>query len=304
MTLCILGQEKTESNLKLLEEAKKRFSSVFFVPIKGIGVGLNGDFDITYRASDLLKFNAILPRVPRRYYSYAYQLLSLFPSKTFMPVPPIAFLLSSERFFLLTVLRKREIDTLNLHLVRSVLAADRILDSVDFPIVLRVPTQKTGVSVKSRAEAKSVIEALGSLDHPVLLEEPVKDMVSAYVAKPGVIAAVKKVTKDRDIIFGEGKYKSFKLSVEAKQLALETADAIDTHVIRVDMSLRDGPKVVNIELNPDLIAPSRITKVNIPAKIIESVHQNYREHMEKPFLMKFFEDAKSVVKDVLKEKSS
>ena len=304
MTLCILGQEKTESNLKLLEEAKKKFSSVFFVPINGIGVGLKDDFDITYRASDLLKFNAILPRVPRHYYSYAYQLLSLFPSKTFMPVPPIAFLLSSERFFLLTVLRKREIETLNLHLVRSVKAADRILDSVDFPIVLRVPTQKTGVAVKGREEAKSVIEALGSLDHPVLLEEPIKDMISAYVAKPGVIAAIKKMTKDQDIIFGEGKYKAHKLSVEAKQLAIETANAIDTHVIRVDMSLKDGPKVINIELNPDLIAPSKTTKVNIPAKIIESVYDNYKEHMEKPFLMKFFEDAKSVVKDVLKEKSS
>ncbi|MCK5548807.1 MAG: hypothetical protein KAI64_07310, partial [Thermoplasmata archaeon] len=76
MTLCILGQEKTESNLKLLAEAKKRFDSVFFVPIDSIGLGLNKDFSITYRASNLLKFNAVLPRIPRRFYSYAYQLLS------------------------------------------------------------------------------------------------------------------------------------------------------------------------------------------------------------------------------------
>ncbi len=302
MTLCILGQDRTESNLKLLEEAKKKFGSVFFVPIEGIGVGLNADFSISYRTSDLLKFNAVLPRVPRKYYSYAYQLLSLFPSHTFMPVPPIAFLLASERFFLLTVLRKRGVDTLHLHLARSVKAAERILDTVDFPIVIRVPTQKTGVTVKKRGEAKSIIEALGSLEHPVLIEERVRDLVSAYVARPGVIAAVKKNTREQDMIFAPGTFKNHKLGVEAKQLALKAADAIDTHIVRVDMSLRDEPKVVNIELNPDLAGPSRITKVNIPREIIGCMHESYSLHAEKPMLMKFFEDAKSVVKDVLRNK--
>jgi len=304
MSLCILGQEKAESDLRLLEEAKKRFDSVFFVPIKSIGVGLNADFSITYRTSNLLKFDAILPRIPRPLYSYAYQLLSLFPSKTFMPVPPIAFLLASERFFLLTVLRKRKIDTLQLHLARSVKASDSILDSLDFPVVLRVPTQKTGVTVKGRTEAKTIIEALGSLEQPVLIEEPVKDVVSVFVAKPGVIAAVKKNTKDQDIIFGKGDLKAQKLGIDARQFALDAANAIDTQIVRVDMTLRDEPKVVNIELSPNLIEPSRAAKVNIPQKIIESVHANYSVHMEKPLLMQFFEDAKSVVKDVLKEKSS
>jgi len=302
MALCILGQDKTESNLRLLEEAKKKFGSVFFVPIKSIGVGLTTDFSITYRTSDLLKFNAILPRVPSSFYSYAYQLLSLFPADTFMPVPPIAFLLASERFFLLTVLRKRGIETLNLHLARSVKAASSILGNVEFPIVIRVPSQKTGVTVKSANEAKSIIEAFGSLEHPVLIEDRVKDVVSAYVAKPEVIAAVKKNTKEQDIIFAAGAYKSQKLSVEARQLALDAATAIDTQLVRVDMSLKDEPRVVNIELNPDLIGPGKVTKVNIPRKIIECMHDNYVQHAEKPMLMKFFEDAKSVVKDVLTKK--
>ncbi|MCD6495796.1 MAG: hypothetical protein J7K54_00845 [Candidatus Aenigmarchaeota archaeon] len=303
MSLCILGQQKTESNLKLLEESKKRFGSVFFVPIESIGVGLNSNFAITYRTSDLLKFDAVLPRVPREFYSYAYQLLSLFPTKTFMPVPPIAFLLASERFFMLTVLRKRGIETLHLHLARSVKAAERILKTLDFPVVLRVPTQKTGVTVKSRTEAESVIEALSSLNQPILIEDVVKDLVSVYVAKPDAIAAVKKVTKDQDYVFGPGEFRKQKISVDIRQLALETAEAIDTHIVRVDMSVKREPVVVNIELNPDLIMPSRVTGVDLPAKIIESVHKSYTEHMDKPMIMKFFEDAKSVVKDVLRERS-
>lgn len=302
MALCILGQDKTESNLRLLGEAKRKFGSVFFVPIESIGVGLNTDFSISYRTSDLLKFDAILPRVPRRFYSYAYQLLSLFPSNSFMPIPPIAFLLASERFFLLTVLRKRGIDTLHLHLARSVKAASGILDNVKFPIVIRVPTQKTGVTVKSSSEAKSIIEALGSLEHPVLIEDVVKDVVSAYVAKPDVIAAVKKSTKDKDVIFAEGTFKSCKLKAEVRQLALDAAEAIDTQILRVDMSLKGKPKVVNIELNPEIIEPGKVTGVDIAAKMIDSVYQNYKAHLEKPMIIKFFDDARSVVKDVLKKK--
>ncbi len=302
MTLCILGQDKTESNLNLLEEAKKKFNSVFFVPIESIGVGLNSDFSISYRTSDLLKFNAILPRIPRKFYSYAYQLLSMFPTNTFMPVPPIAFLLSSERFFLLTVLRKRGVETMHLHLARSVKAAERILDTVKFPVVIRVPTQKTGVTVKSRTEAKTIIEALGSLEHPVLIEDVVKDVVSAYVAKPDVIAAVKKKTKEQDAIFANGTFKSQKLSVEAKQLAIDAATAMDTQIVRVDMSLKGEPRVVNVELGPDLVAPSKVTRVNIPEKVVEALHVNYKQHLEKPMIVKFFEDAKSVMKDVMKER--
>lgn len=302
MTLCILGQEKTKSNLRLLHEAKKRFDSVFFVPIESIGVGLNQDFSIAYRTSDLLKFRAVLPRIPREFYSYAYQLLSLFPSDAFMPIPPIAFLLASERFFMLTVLRKRGIPTLNLYLARSVTAATRILDSVDFPVVIRVPTQKTGVTVKSITEAKSIIEALGSLKQPVLIEDLIKGMVSVYVAKPDVVAAVKKVTKEQDVIFASGSLKSQKLDVEVKHLAMEAAEAIDTQITRVDISTNKEPRVVNIELNPGLMEPSKVTGVNIPEKIMESMHRNYEAHLDKPVLMRFFDDAKSVVRDVLRKK--
>ncbi len=301
-SLCIIGQEKSESNIKLIEEAKRTFNTVFFVPVDGIRIGLEKDFSITYRNTNLLKFGAILPRVPRLYYSYAYQLLSFFPPETFMAVPPITFLLESERFFLLTILRKRNVNTLDLYLARSARAAFGILDEEEFPRVIRVPGEKTGVTVKSSVEAKSVIDALGSLNQPILIEELVKDMVSLYVAEPEVIACVEKKTKEKDVIFARGNLKKKKPSSEVRELALEAARAKDAKVARIDISLNKAPKVVNVELNPGLIAPGKATGVNIPEKVINHIHQSYRVHEEKPLLMKFFDDAKSVVRDVLKGK--
>jgi glutathione synthase/RimK-type ligase-like ATP-grasp enzyme len=302
MGLCIIGQEKSESNIRLLEEAKKKFDSVFFVPIDSIGIGLNTDFSISYRTSDILKFDAVLPRIPKQYHSYAYQLLSLFPSDTFMPIKPISFLLADERFFLLTVLRKRGIPTINLHLTRSGRAASRIIEQVDFPLILRTPNKKIGVVVKNKLETKSIIDALTHLQQPILIENMIKDMVSVYVAEPEVIASVKKKTKEPDIIFSSGEYKSNKIDLEVEQLALEAARAVDAQVARIDISLNSEPKIVNINLNPDLMTPSKITKTDIPKSIIDAVHKNYSEHKERPLLMKFFDDAKSVVKDVLKTK--
>jgi len=302
MELCILGQEKNESNLKLLEEAKKKFESVFFVPINSIGIGLNEKFSISYRTSNLLKFPAVFARVPKSFYSHAYQLLSLFPPETFMPLPPISFLLASERFFLLTVLRKRGVSTLNTYLARSSIAASRILENTKFPLVIRVPSKETGMVVKSKLEARSIIDALHSMQQPILLEELIKNMVSVYVAEPEVIAAVKKTTKEKDVVFGKGEIKNHKIDVEIKQLALDTAKAIDAKILRVDIALNSEPKVVNVNLNPNLILPSKVSGVDIPKKIVESIHYNYDIHKGKPLILKFFDDAKSVVKDVLKTK--
>jgi len=303
MSLCIIGLEKSETNLKLLDEAKNRFASVFFVPIDGIRIGLGEKFSISYRTSDLMKFNSIYPRIPTRFYSYAYQLLSLLPPETFTPIKPITFLLASERFFLLSVLRKRNVDTLNIQLARSAKAAQAILEESEFPIVVRVPGKETGVVAKTLTEAKSVINALGSLRQPILIEDLVKDMVSCYVADPDVIAGVKKKTKEKDVVFSKGEFKNHKADIETKHLALEAAKAIDTRIARVDISLNGGPKVVNINLNPNLIEPSKATGVDLPKETIHHVYENYRRHTERPILMRFFEDAKSVVKDVFKDKS-
>jgi glutathione synthase/RimK-type ligase-like ATP-grasp enzyme len=156
--------------------------------------------------------------------------------------------------------------------------------------------------VKSKQEAKSVIDALQSMQRPILMEDPVKNMVSVYVAEPEVVASVKKTTKEKDVVFGKGDIKKVKIDVETKQLALDAAKAIDAKVLRVDIALNSSPRVVNINLNPSLTFPSKITGVDIPKKIIESIHYNYEIHKEKPLLLKFFDDAKSVVKDVLKTK--
>lgn len=303
MSLCIIGLEKSETNLKLLEEAKKRFTSVFFVPIDGIRIGLGEKFSISYRTSDLMKFNSVYPRIPMRFYSYAYQLLSLLPPETFTPIKPITFLLASERFFLLSVLRKRNINTLNIQLARSAKAAHTILEESEFPLIVRIPGKETGVVAKTLTEAKSVIDALGSLKQPVLIEEPVRDMVSCYVADPEVLASVKKKTKEEDVVFSKGELKNHKIDIETRHLALEAAKAIDTQIARIDISLNREPKVVNINLNPDFIEPSKATGVDLPKETILHIHKNYMRHKEKPMLMRFFEDAKSVVKDVLKNKS-
>lgn len=302
MTLCLIGQEKSETNLKLLEEAKKKFFSVFFVPVDGIRIGLGEKFTISYRTSDLMKFDSIFPRVPHSLYSYAYQLLSLVPPEIYTPIKPISFLLADERFFLLSVLRKRGVNTLDIELAKSSKAAHGILEREKFPIIIRIPGKETGVVANTLSEAKSVIDALGSLKQSIIIEEFVKDVVSCYVAEPNLIASVKKKTKEKDIIFSKGEYKNHKPDVETKHIALEASKAIDTQLARVDISINSEPKVVNINLSPNLIIPSHATGVNLPEEIIRQVYENYKRHKEKPMLMKFFEDAKSVVKDVFKDK--
>jgi len=302
MALCLLGEEKSESNIRLLEEAKSFFDKVYFAPISGVSIGMKDKFSIMHKSVDLTTFDAVFPRVPRRLYNYSYQLLSMFPPERFMAIPPVAFLIAAERFFLLTVLKKRGINVLNTKLARSPEAAYRLLDEVEFPVIIRVPGQKTGVVANKASEAKTIIGAISSLDHPVLLEEPVKNVASLYITEPEVLASVRKVSKEVDLIFGQGEMKKFKPDMETQDIALETARAMDSSVMRVDISLNGSPKVVNIELNPELTKPSGVSGVNIPRVIMKTVHENYKNHLEKPVLVKLFEDAKSVMRDVFNDK--
>lgn len=298
--LCVIAQEKSDSNIKLLEEAKKKFDSVFFVPLDSIAVGLTDKFSITYRTTDLLRFPAVFARIPSEFSSFGYQLLSLFPQNTFMPIRPLSFLLTEERFFLLTVLRKRGIETLNVRLARSKKAADRVIEETPFPFIIRIPDKKTGVIVNSKLEAKSIVDALSSLDQAILFEQIIEEVVSLFVAGSDVITAVRKKSKEKDIVFSQGEYKSVKISLELEHLALEAVKTIDAQVARVDIAPGKEPCVVNVNLNPQLIVPSQVTGVNIPEKIIESISDSFDIHLKRPLLVKFFEDARSVVRDIMK----
>ena len=299
--LCIIGQEKSESDIALLAEAKKKFDSVFFVPIDGIGIGLSETFSISYRSTNLFRFPAVFARIPRSYTSYAYQILSLFPAETFMPIKPLSFLIASERFFLLTVLRKRGVDTINLRLAKSKKAAERIIESSEYPFTIRVPEKKTGVVVEKRMEARTLIDALASLNQTIMIEEMTKEMVSVFVAGHDILASIKKKSKEKDIVFGLGSFKNTNINIDTEHLAREAASAIDSQVARIDISLdSDEPKVVNIDLNPNLVIPSRLGGINIPEKVMEYIAETFSTHLQRPLLVKFFEDARSVVKDVFK----
>jgi hypothetical protein len=116
------------------------------------------------------------------------------------------------------------------------------------------------------------------------------------------VAGVRKKTKESDVLFAPGELKKHRISIEEEQLAVDTVRSMDAHTARVDIAINGEPRVANVELRPDLIRPSKASGVNIPRKIIESVHENYSRYTERPMLLRFFEDAKSVVRDVLHSK--
>jgi glutathione synthase/RimK-type ligase-like ATP-grasp enzyme len=303
MSLCIIGGKKTASNLMLLEEGKKIFKSVLFVPINGIRIGLEKEFSIKYRTTDLLKFGCILPRVPHKLYSYGYQLLSLFPKKTFIAIKPISFLISEERFFLLSMLRKKQIPTIGIHLSRSSKVASNILKETSFPVIIRTPNKKTGMVARNFSEAKSIMDAIESLKEPIIIEDVIRDFVSVYVSYPDVVAAFRKIAKEGDLMLSKGVIEKCDISTEIEKLILDALDVIEASVARVDITTDPEPRIVNIELNPSIKKATDVSGINIAKRIMENVYKNYQEHSikQKPIVMEFIEDAKSVVKDLTKK---
>ena len=98
-----------------------------------------------------------------------------------------------------------------------------------------------------------------------------------------------------------GEYKQARISRQLENLALEAASAVEADVARIDIS-PEGPRVVNIELNPNLTIPSKASGVNIPERMMASIYDNFEAHMKKPLFVKLVEDARSAVKDMLRTK--
>ena len=68
MKLCIIGPEKrSDSEIELMETAKKKFDSVLYAPIEMIRIETCKDKAVPFlKNTNLLEFDAILPRVTKK----------------------------------------------------------------------------------------------------------------------------------------------------------------------------------------------------------------------------------------------
>ncbi len=300
MRLCVVGPDKrTETNLRLLNAAKRVFDSVLYVPYSSVCLSVKDEIKVSFKNINLSRFDAIIPRIPKNRSLFGYLLLHTLGISS--PIEPEAYVITSDRFLMLNMLRRKGIAVPNVYFIDSVQSAISLIDDeeIKFPFSMRMPETEKGIMIaKVKKEAKSMLGTLKTFDKPVYIEELSSGpYIDAYVIGNKAVASVRKSPEnDGDIFHGKGRDKSIKISHDIENIALAAASSAGTRFALVRI-LEKKRIVMDVILYPELRSVIEKTKVPIDEMLVNHVAGSVTP-MGDTWIGRFFGEAKTKVKGI------
>jgi len=291
MKFALLGPSPefaAHSTRRLLEEARKQFRHVEHVPITDIVLEVGKKTSARFGKKNLEDYDYILPRIDSKRAEIGYPIMRFLDEKgTMKPYPADTILVAHNKFLTLMALTGRGIKVPDTWITGAKEEANKILDKQKLPIIMKLLAGFGGEGVmimESREAAKATLHALKTLKQEVLLEEylpnPGED-IRAIVAGDEVVASFKRIagpgSKKANIHLG-GKGVDFKLPPEMREIALESAKAIDSKICAIDMVESMGKTyVIEANINPGLRGIEKATNINVAKRIIDYVKSEVKQ---------------------------
>ncbi len=303
MKACILTypgiKQSKEFYQSLAFEMKKKFGSVFVIPINKLSINVNRKgVSILYRKREMDSFDVILPRIGPSYVKYAYLILKTMEEHTYFPNKPESYLIASDKLWTLMKLSEKGIPVPKTIGAISKEIAKRASKKIGEPIILKTDGGSGGKGVvyaKDLKSAQTMLDALGTRKgEKVLVEEflpnPGED-IRLFVIGDVVHAAAKRVASKDDIrsnIHAGGKYEKFEPDEKMKKIAVNAAKAIGADICGVDIIVSDGkPYVIECNMNPGFYI-TKITGINLFKRITDFVYGRAKEfYVEENTLIDF-----------------
>jgi ribosomal protein S6--L-glutamate ligase len=287
MRLGILSRDKgLYSTSRLVEAAEARGHDVRVIDY------LRCYMDITARrpqvllAGEVLKFDAIIPRIGATYTFYGTAVVRQFEvGGTYSVNSSDAIARSRDKLRALQLLSQAGIDlptTGFAHSSKDIRGLLEVVNGAPAVIKLLEGTQGQGVVLaETRKAAESVIEAFRQLDANILLQEFVKEAngvdLRALVVGGKVVAAMQRraaAGEFRANLHRGGTAAPAELTDEERETAIEAAQTLGLGVSGVDM-LRgsEGPLVIEVNSSPGLEGLENSTGVDVATAVIRRIEQ-------------------------------
>ena len=259
------------------EAMKKYFDEVDLVNVKNIEVNLGGEGEVLYRGEPLKQYDCIYAKGSFRYANLLQSITALLYKNTYLPIQPRAFTIVHNKLLTHLELQKNRIPMPKTYISPTIDAARTILKKINYPIVMKFPagTQGKGVMfADSYASASSLLDALGALKQPFIIQEFIESGnvdIRVFVVGDKVVASMMRKAQPAELranIHAGGEGKACELDRQAKKIALDTARALGAEICGVD--LLEGPKgplVIEANISPGLQGITAATKIDIAGKI-------------------------------------
>ena len=280
--LLMTGAKKYAKSTKLLlKEAEEKFDSVEYVPVNDIILKLSeDDMGLKFNGHNLKDFDYCLPRIDSKRAPHGYFVIKYMEQLGVKkPYKAEAIHTVHNKFSTLLTMKKSNIPMPATYLVSSINSAKKVLDKMNYPVVIKIVDSFGGAGVMmldDKSSAKSAIETLKLLGRQIIIEEFLTNKgedIRAFVVDGEIVASMKRVAKKGEMranlfLGGRGEYISLKGEME--DVALRAAKTMGSDIIAIDLiESDDGPKVIEANLNPGIKGIQKITNINVSRKIID-----------------------------------
>ncbi len=274
-----------------LEAMRRYFDEVDELDLKLFEVILGKSKDnVLYSGKPVGEYDCIYAKGSFRYSQILRALTASLCKNAFMPIKASAFTSGHDKLLTQLKLEQHRIPTPPTYISSTVDAAKRILEKVNYPIVMKFPegTQGKGVMfAESYSSAVSLLDALTALRQPFLIQEYVETGgvdIRAFVVGNKVVAAMKRKAVRGDIranIHAGGTGEATVLSSELQKIAVNTAKAMGCSICGVDiLEGVKGPLVIEVNLSPGLQGITKMTGVNVADKIAKFLFEETKKIRE------------------------
>ncbi len=258
--LAIIGSRtyKQSTVNALLEEAKKRFDTVLFVPIDKLSIQtIDGKIGLFYKSQNLLAFDAIYPRISSRDMLLGEAVLkAIEQSGVYCPVNTHAYQVTNHKFYTVQKLTNQGVPGITSTLFISPKYADFAIMETGYPFVMKLISGFAGrgvVLVNNKEQMESILDAIHLFEEFICTQRFIKGKnydVRCYVIGDYVIA-VKRTSRKGEWRANVSKGGSAQLinpTFEMLEIAKKSAKALGMDICAVDL-MDYKKKWVVIEVN-------------------------------------------------------
>lgn len=262
-SLLIIGSKtyKKSTVNGLLEEAKKRFDTVLFVPVDKVQIQTSeGKAGIFYKGKNLLAFDAIYPRMSAKDKFLSEAVLKAIESSTaYCPVSLEAYQVTNNKFHTTQKLSNAGIPGILSTISISPKYSDYAVNETGYPFVMKIISGFAGkgvVLVNSKEQMESILDAIHLFEEFICTQKFIKGKdydVRCYVIGDYVIAVKRKCKKGdwRANISRGGSACLINPSPEMLGIAKKSAKILKMDMCAVDlMELKSKWVVIEVNFMP------------------------------------------------------
>lgn len=279
------------SSSMTLEAMNKYFEAVDSLDIRNIEVNLGvGLLDVLYKGKPIDKYDCVFAKGSFRYAPLLRSITTALYDTTYMPIKADAFTIGHDKLLTHLAMQLYKIPMPKTYLASSAAAARKVLEKVNYPIIMKFPSGTGGKGVmyaESFAAASSMLDALETLKQPFLIQEYVETEgtdIRAIVVGDRVVAAMKRKAEKgetRANIHAGGKGEPMELDYHTKSIAITAAQSIGAEICGVDLlEGSKGPLVIEINVSPGLQGITQATKIDVADKIAKYLYTKTKERMD------------------------